>query len=392
MLRASLKMHAQFTARLRTVGVSPLIIFRYLAREILASMFAVSFVLLLIIISARFVTYLAEAAAGELDAGVLLTLMAYRLPAYLELILPLGLFIGILMAFGRLYVESEMTVLSACGVSERRLTGYALASSAVVAVLVAVFSLYLGPEGVRASEALLAEQRNRTDFETLKPARFHELDGGRGVSYAAAISDDKQRLNKVFMAEIGRGTTDAAPTILMAESGETIVDSELGQKYLLLRNGRRYVGRPGEASYEVVEFEEYAQRLPEADYAVTPKKETDGMTTAGLLRSPNLEAKAALNWRLSLPVLVLIIGFMAVPLSRTKPRGGRYGKLVPAIIIYMSYLVAANAARGVSSGDDLSRLGLLWLVHAAYFCLACLLFSMPKIKSSVARVRRAEKA
>ena len=356
-----------------------MIIFRYLAKEILASTFAVSLVLLLIIISARFVTYLAEAAAGQLDAGVLLTLMAFRLPAYLELILPLGLFIGIMMAFGRLYVESEMTVLSACGISETRMLMYTLATSSGVALIVALFSLVLGPEGVRASESLLAEQRSRTDFETLKPARFHVLDTGRGVSYADAISDDKQKLTNVFMAELASADGDTAPSILMAQSGQTIVDSEQGQKYLLLKHGKRYVGRPGEGGYEVVEFEEYAQRLPEPDYAVKPKKATDGMTTRELLSMDTVAARATVQWRFSLPVLVLIVGLMAVPLSRTRPRKGRFGKLVPAILLYMIYLVAVNSARGMSESGDAPVPGLLWLVHSGFFALGILMFLWPQL-------------
>ncbi len=360
-----------------------MIIFRYLAKEVLASMVAVSIVLLLIIISARFVSYLAEAAAGELDAGILLTLMAFRLPAYLELILPLGLFIGILMAYGRLYVDSEMTVLSACGMSEKRLLAYTLITSSFVACVVALFSLYLGPEGVRASESLLAEQRNRTDFETLKPARFHELDTGRGVSYAEAITEDKQRLTGVFMAEMPGEDSGTVPSILVAESGETIVDRELGTKYLLLKDGRRYVGRPGEARYEVVAFEEYAQRLPEPDYAVKPKKETDGMTTAALWNTSTIEARAALQWRLSLPVLVMVIGLMAVPLSRTKPRRGRYGKLVPAILLYMTYLVAVNSARGMVEKGSAPVPGLLWCVHALFALIGVTMFSWSGLRNAV---------
>lgn len=362
-----------------------MIIFRYLAKEVLSSMFAVSLILLLIIISAQFVRYLAEAAAGELDAGILLMLMAFRLPAYLELILPLGLFIGIMMAYGRLYVDSEMAVLSACGVSERRMLGYTLATSSFVALIVALFSLYLGPEGVRASETLLAEQRSRTDFETLKPARFYQLDTGRGVSYAESISEDRQRLNNVFMAQVTT-ESEAAPIILIAESGETIVDTEKGEKYLLLKNGRRYVGRPGEGAYEIVSFNEYAQRLPDRDYNVKPKKETDGMTTAVLWTKDAPEAQAALQWRLSLPVLVLVIGMMAVPLSRTKPRKGRYGKLVPAILIYMSYLVAANSARGMSEDGKAPVDGILWLVHASYFGLALIMFYWPSMLSGMNRI------
>lgn len=339
-------------------------------------MFAVSLVLLMIIISARFVNYLAEAAAGKLDAGVLLTLMAYRLPAYLELILPLGLFIGILFAYGRLYLDSEMTVLSACGLSQRRLVVYTMASSLVVAFLVGLFSLYLGPQGVRASEALLAEQRSRTDFETLKPARFHNLDKGAGTSYAESISEDKKQLRGVFMAKVSPidfdESIDEAPvqeadlTVLTAESGETVIDPRSGQKYLLLKNGRRYIGTPGNQNYRVVEFGRYSQLLPEPDYAVKPKRFTDGLTTLKLLQTPSREAHAALQWRLSMPMLVLVVGLLAVPLSKTQPRQGRYAKMLPAIVLYMVYLVCVNAARGMIEKGQEPIPGILWWVHLGF--------------------------
>ncbi len=364
-----------------------MIIFRYLAREVLSSMFAVSLVLLMIIISARFVNYLAEAAAGKLDAGVLLTLMAYRLPAYLELILPLGLFIGILFAYGRLYLDSEMTVLHACGMSQSRLVAYTTVSSLVVAALVGMFSLYLGPEGVRASEALLLEQRSRTDFETLKPERFHNLDNGTGTSYAESISEDKKRLRKVFMAKVSpidpsvdlreaaRSEVDLA--VVTAESGETVIDAESGRKYLLLKNGRRYIGAPGEMDYRVVAFDYYSQILPEPDYAVKPKRFTDGLTTTKLLQQGTNEANAALQWRLSMPILVMVVGFLAVPLSRTQARQGRYAKMLPAIVLYMVYLVCVNAARGMIEEGKEPLPGVLWLVHLLFFTLGMLLFSNP---------------
>ncbi len=364
-----------------------MIVFRYLAKEVLTSMLAVSTILLMIIFSARFVKYLAEAAAGKLDAGVLLTLMAYKSLGFLELILPLGLFIGILLSYGRLYLESEMTVLSACGLSDRRLLGYTMTTSLFVAALVALLSMYLGPRGVKASEDLLAEQRNRTDFETLKPARFNELDSGKGISYAESISKDKQKLNHVFIAELSQSDSEEAPSILMAESGQTVVDAEFGQKFLMLKNGKRYKGRPGDADYEVVEFEEFYQHLPEPDYSIAKRKATDGMSTVELYRDTSEMSSAALQWRISLPVLVIIVGFLAFPLSRTKARQGRYNKLLPAIVVYILYLVCLNAARGALDSGKSPLPGIIWWVHGVFFLLGVLLYAGPSI-----RRRRAPKA
>ncbi|MFL0810691.1 MAG: LPS export ABC transporter permease LptF [Agarilytica sp.] len=369
-----------------------MIVFRYLARETLTSMLAVSVVLLMIIFSARFVTYLAEAATGKLDAGVLLILMAYKSLGFLELILPLSLFIGILLSYGRLYLDSEMTVLTACGVSDRKLLSYTMITTCFVALIVALLSLYLAPRGIQASEQLLAEQRNRTDFETLKPARFNELDSGRGISYAESVSKDKQRLNKVFIAELPEDLEDEAPSILVAQSGETVIDTEFGQKFLLLKNGRRYKGRPGDADYEVVEFEEFYQFLPEPDYDIAKRKATDGMSTMALYQDGSPLAKATLQWRLSLPILVLVVGMLAFPLSRTKARQGRYNKLFPAILIYMLYLVCLNAARGAMDKGNAPIDGLIWWVHAVFFILAMFLYAAPGIslRRQTTKIRQAQ--
>lgn len=352
-----------------------MIIFRYLAKEVLTTLIAVSSVLLLIIMSGRFVRYLADAAAGKLDAAVLLTLMWYRLPSFLELILPLGLFIGILLAYGRLYVDSEMTVLSACGMSERRLVAYTLSTASVVALVVGVLSMYVGPIGVQASETLLAEQRSRTEFEMLTPARFHRLSAQEGVSYAQELSDDKQRLEGVFLA--GAGEIQERFSTITAASGETVMNHHVGKRYLVLTDGHQYRGRPGELDYEVITFERYSQYLPEPEYELRPHKATDGMTTAALLAADTTQANAALQWRLSLPVLVMIIALLAVPFSRTQPRRGRYVKMIPAIMLYIVYLVIINAARGMMEEGRAPVPFLLWWAHGVFLVLALVMLLWP---------------
>lgn len=340
-------------------------------------MMAVSAVLLLIIMSGRFVRYLAQAASGKLDAGVLLTLMGFRLPTFLELIIPLGFFIGILLAYGRLYVDSEMTVLSACGMSENKLISYTLAIALGVSVMVASFSLYISPIGVNAAEELLTQQRSRTEFETLKPARFHKLSGGDGVSYAQGISGDKKQLEKVFLA--GSGETDEKLSILTAQTGETVFNPSNGKRYLVLEDGRQYRGQPGEADYEIIRFERYSQYVPEPEYEARSDKETDGMSTLALFKLRTEEAYASLQWRFSVPVLVLVVAIMAIPLSRTQPRKGRYVKMIPAILLYIIYIVSINAARGWLEEGKAPTPYLLWLVHLMFFALALSMLMLPRM-------------
>src|SRR5690554_7734502 len=87
---------------------------------------AVTTVLLMIIISGRLIKTMAYAAAGEMSIQVVLMALLLRLPSFLQIIIPMSLFIAVLIGYGRMYAESEMTVLTATGFSNRRLLGYTM--------------------------------------------------------------------------------------------------------------------------------------------------------------------------------------------------------------------------------------------------------------------------
>lgn len=351
-----------------------MIIFRYLAREVLVSMLAVSSVLLLIIMSGRFVKFLGQAASGRIGPDVLLAVMGYRIPGFLELVLPLGLFIAILLAYGRLCMDSEMTVLSACGMSQKRVLGYTMAPALLVAAIVALLSLQLSPMGAQRSDLLLEIQKQRSEFDQLKPARFQEMQGGDSVTYSESLSLDRTQLNEVFVAEMATSDDETDTlAVIFARSGEQITDPVNGEKYLILRDGYRYAGRPGEADYQEIAFESYAQHLQPIGRFNPNDIEADAMPTAALWGSDNLQRQATLQWRLSLPLLVLVVTLLAVPLSKTNPRQGRYVQMIPAILIYIVYLVALNAARGAIEDGKLPAASGIWLVHLVFVALAVFL-------------------
>lgn len=368
------------------------IIFRYLTREVMVNTVAVSFVLLLIIMSGRFVKYLAEAAAGKLAADVLLTVMMYRLPGFLELILPLGLFIGFLLAYGRLYMDSELTVLSACGLSQRRLVAYSFFPALAVALMVAALSLFISPGGVHRADLIMDAQKNSSQFDHLTPSRFHSSSDGSNVTYAETLSEDRKVMKEVFMAEM-RTPSEAQDsvnelTIIVADRGEQVVHPQNGRQYLKLHNGTRYVGNPGELNYQITDFEYYWQLIPVNDVARLKGKRADSLTTAELFQSSQSTDLAALHWRLSLPLLVIVVTLLAIPLSKTNPRQGRYVQMIPAILLYIIYLVLVNAARGAVEEGRVDPLRSIWAVHLLFFMIALLLLAWPTIKLSIKKIRQ----
>lgn len=348
-----------------------MIVFRYLSREVLVTLSAVSAVLLVIIMSGRFIKYLAQAASGALDPGVLFLIMGFRLPGFLQLILPLGLFLGILLAYGRLYLESEMTVLAATGMSQQRLLLITLAPAALVSLLVAWLSFSLAPQGATQFSLLINKQDAMTEFDTLVPGRFQALRDGTRVTYTEQLSDDRVNLGGVFISEKRMSSDqskDRGITVLVAEKGHQEVRND-GSRYLILENGYRYDGNPGEANYRAIKYDTYGALLPKPDISdeVTDR---DAIPTSELLSGEDSPRnRAELQWRVSLPILVFIVTLMAVPLARVNPRQGRFLKLLPAILLYMAYLTILIAARGaLERGKIPAALG-LWWVHLIFLAI-----------------------
>ena len=348
-----------------------MIIVRYLSRELLLTSLSVTLVLLVIIMSGRFIKYLAEAVAGKLDISVVLAVMGYRIPGFLELILPLSFFIGVLLAYGRLYADSEMTVLHACGVSRRRILVYTCIPAGLLAATVALLSLWLSPLGLQKAKLLLEAQKARSQFETMQPARFQKIGQENLVSYAESLANNNM-LQQLFIAQ-------AIPekqqlSIVRSESAQRINDEVYKQPYWVMNNGVLYQGQPGSADYRITRFSRYGQYIPQLELSGINRKDTDMLPTMELLQSSDIKHIAAWQWRFSLPLLMLVVMLLGVPLSETNLRRGRYSKLFPAIILYLVYIVSLNASKGAMEEGKLPGVLGLWWVHAVFLVLALVLW------------------
>lgn len=364
-----------------------MIVFRYLSREILLTLSAVSAVLLVIIMSGRFIKYLTQAAQGLLDPGVLFMIMGYRLPGFLQLILPLGLFLGILLAYGRLYLDSEMTVLSATGMSQRRLTLYTLFPAALVALLVAWLSLGLAPRGLSEVAQIFNEQDALTEFDTLMPGRFQTMKNGTRVTYTKALSEDGRQLSDIFISEkrLSSSGEERDIAVLVAESGRQEIRPD-GSRYLILKDGYRYDGEPGEPGYRAIRYDTYGVLLPKPQVS-TELSEREAIPTAELFGSDNPRYRSELQWRLSIPLLVFVVTLLAVPLSQVNPRQGRFLKLLPAILLYMTYLGLLVAARSALDKERMPFAVGLWGVHGVFLLIGLGLLYWDPLRLKLAQRR-----
>jgi lipopolysaccharide export system permease protein len=349
-----------------------MIIFRYLVKEVVVTVAATTGLLMLIFMSTQFVHYLGGAAIGRYTAQIIFHIMLLQIPYLLALLTPLGFFLALLMAYGRLYADREMTILSCSGLSQLRLLKMTLAIATVVVIIVSIFSLGISPMVTKAQKTLIDQARNAPVVDIIFPGRFFSMDGGKQVFYMAGVSRDHQQFQGIFMAQQD-GDSDNRWSIVAAAHGYQQTNPANKLNYLYVNDGHRYLGTPGKFDFQNQQFDKFSLRLDQRERLL--RSEPEIQSTWQLLHERNnLPAMAELQWRISTPLSVFILAILAVPMCQVNPRQGKFAQLLPSILIYIIYANMMFVARDwLTSGNISPYLGLWWL-HGLLFLLAIFLF------------------
>lgn len=341
-----------------------MILFRYLAKEVLVTLASLTSILLLIFMSNQFVHYLSRAANGRIPGIFIMKLMMLEMPNLMGLLLPLGLYMAFLLAYGRMYADNEMTVLQACAYGPARLLKHTLYIASFVAILVAILMVWVSPKIAIERAKLLRSTGIQTLIQTIVPGRFRALSSGNDVFYVEHMNPEHDQARHVFLARKVQKEGQAQWDIVWANKARAYTDKANGEDYVLLEEGRVYQGDPGALDYKVMEFERYRARLPHPVMAI--KKDLRTAATADLLPFLNKDKKKAaeLQWRIAIPLMVLSLAIVAVPLSRVQPRAGKFAKLLPAIVLFILYANFVFIGRNwIAEGKIPVWLGMWWL-HA----------------------------
>ncbi len=359
-----------------------MLIFRYLAKEVFITLTSLTTILLLIFMSNQFVRYLNRAASGHLPVVFIMKLMMLEMPNLMGLLLPLGFYMSLMIAYGRLYADSEMTVLNACGYGQGSLLRQSLLMASVVALFVLVIMLWFSPYIAIERAKLLRASGVQTLMQTVVPGQFRALSGGREVFYVESMSRDKAVAQKVFLARLNDKGPAPQWDVLWADKAFVESDPLTHEDYAIMEDGRAYQGQPGQADYQVVDFKRYQARLPHPFEVTTKDVRTAYTSELWSSKNHTLAKSAELQWRFSIPLMVLILTLIGVPLSRVDPRSGKYAKLLPAILIFIVYANFMFIARNwIAQGKIPPWLGMWWL-HLVFALLGGLLIWRNRVKLS----------
>ena len=332
---------------------------RYVAREIAGVFVAVLAVLLFVYAASRFVRLLSEAAAGRLPGDVVVQLVFVKLSTGLGVLLPLSLFIAVLLALGRLHRDGEVVAMAAGGIGVGRLVSVVFLLGLSLGGLVALLAAVATPRMAAMEDALVDRARGQARVTGLFPGRFKELGEG-GVAYVEDLDPDRRIMRNVFVRVKRPGRDE----LIHAERAYQSVPGPGGERFMVLEDGYRYSGSPGRRDFVITRFERHAVRL-DTMARRTGRRALDAIPSSELWRSPDPAHAAELQWRASLPISALLLALLALPLSRTSQRQGRYAKLLLAVVLYFLYTNGIGIARNLLERGVVPDFVGVWPVHLA---------------------------
>ncbi|HVS78032.1 MAG TPA: LPS export ABC transporter permease LptF [Steroidobacteraceae bacterium] len=350
---------------------------RYVLREVITAWIVVMGVLLVILLANQVAAVLERAAVSQFPQGVVLELIYLGILQYLSILVPVGLLLGIVLALGRLYHDSELAAALACGVRPVTLYGGVIGLGIVLAGGLAALTLLVAPGATAQALTIRNAAVRAGQFAPLQAGTFRAFGGGNAVVYAEKVDPDGTMRN-VFVER------NQGPVVEVAVARRAVhtVSPDGATQAITLMDGERLEGIPGSAQFRIMPFGELFTpiRVPPAKSAVT---DLDAQPTSALLASASPERQATLQWRISLPLMCIVLTALAVPLARLKPRQGRYARVWLAVVVYLVYQNLLSAGQTwVAHGTIPVALG-LWWVHAAVILLALAVIFAPQAAQRV---------
>lgn len=309
-----------------------MIFHRALRRELVSSAGASFTVLFSILLTWTLISILGKAAGGKVASSDVIALIAFAALNYLPIVLIFTSFISVLMVVTRIYKDSEMVVWFASGVSLTRFIKPVLMFALPLIVLTGVLSFYATPWARSKSAEYVERFTKREDLQKVSPGQFKESSSANRIFFVEGVSGSSAVVRNVFVNQV-----DAKGTSVVVASEGVIETLPSGDRHLVLKNGRRYQGKPGDADFQSMEFERYSMRVSQQTTEVGGQKEAKALPTTELLSSGTDPAKGELMWRLSMPLACMGLVLLAIPLGFVNPRAGSATNLIIAVLIFFTY-------------------------------------------------------
>lgn len=342
-----------------------MILRRYMTQQVAANTAIVLLFLMALMLGGRLIRYFGIAAEGRLDVGLLFAIIGYNIPTFLELILPLSFFIALMLVLGRMYVDQEMSVLFASGISRGRLTRLMIPLITGLFVFQMGISLLAKPWGLSNSKQIWQTQSLGSLLDLVRPKTF--ISSGNYHLYVDEFNKEKRELKNLYVVQQQTdksGKIAKNDVIITATRAYQVPSKDTDSSMQLdLFQGRRYELGTNQANYNQASFEKYRITLEKPASEKITETNVETQTTAKLLANTQKpEVKAELGYRLTMPWLIIIAAMLATPLAQVRPRQGRWLRLLPSVLIFASCAISIISLRTAIGKERISEYAYIWLI------------------------------
>ena len=342
-----------------------MILRRYMTQQVAANTAIVLLFLMALMLGGRLIRYFGIAAEGRLDVGLLFAIIGYNIPTFLELILPLSFFIALMLVLGRMYVDQEMSVLFASGISRGRLTRLMIPLITGLFIFQMGISLLAKPWGLSNSEQIWQTQSLGSLLDLVRPKTF--ISSGNYHLYVDEFDKEKRELKNLYVVQQQTdksGKIAKNDVIITATRAYQVPSKDTDSSMQLdLFQGRRYELGTNNAKYNQASFEKYRITLEKPASEKITETNVETQTTAKLLANTQKpEVKAELGYRFTMPWLIIIAAMLATPLAQVRPRQGRWLRLLPSVLIFASCAISTISLRTAIAKESISEYAYIWLI------------------------------
>ncbi|WP_394777972.1 LPS export ABC transporter permease LptF [Undibacterium sp.] len=328
---------------------------RALRRELLSTAGAVFTTLFTIVITVMLIKILGQAAGGKVASADVIALIGFTSLGYLPVLLILTSFISVLWAVTRSYQDSEMVVWFASGVSLLNWIRPVASFGLPVILLTALLTFFGTPWANRQSAELKQRYEKRDDIAKVSPGKFQESASSDRIFFVESVAGDLGKVQNIFVNTINNGRS----SVIVAKEGSIEIDKN-GDKFVVMSKGRRYDGLPTERDFQMMQFDRYGILTEPQTKSLSEDRSAKSMTMTELLDNQSSSYnQGELLWRVSLPLMGIVLMFLAVPLGFVNPRVGRSANLIVALLLVVVYLNMINIVQA-SVVQGRMRLTMAW--------------------------------
>ena len=312
---------------------------------------------------------LADVADGEIPQQALWPVLLSQSVKIFTLLLPISCFLGIVFAFGRLYKDHEISVMNACGMGYWQFYKSILLVILPVFILNAFTSVWLNSSVQRSAQSIVSNSKNIHEFNQVKAGQFNQSKSGAHVFFMESISEDKQVLHNVIISQ----STEKTRALETAKSGRHKIDEITGDLFLVVGPGERTELELGKKNVKVIQFKQHgiliAKKVVSDSYRIREREKPPAL----LWRSTELKDKVELMWRISIPLVLIVLALLAVPLSYVAPRKGQFGKIGYALLVYIAYFNLMAFGRSQLEQGNIPLMLNFWWIHLIFIGLTIIL-------------------